>query len=238
LRVLVTRPLPEAEVTARLLRDRGHAALLAPLSRIETAPALAAALTVLPATGATLLTSARAAEAVAGLLPAWAVAQPCLAVGEHTAAAARAAGFRQVVAGAGDGAALLPLIRAAVPTAAPLLYLAGEPRRPELEAALAAAGHDVRVVTTYAAVAATALPEVAVTALRDHAVDAVLHFSPRAAELYARLAVAAVGRAAAAAPRHCCLSAAVAAALVGLAPQQVAIAPRPNQQSLLALLSS
>jgi uroporphyrinogen-III synthase len=85
--VLVTRPHPDNEATARALRDRGFAAALAPMLRFEPV-ALARDL---EGFGAVVVTSANALRAVeAQLAPL--LQLPLFAVGEHTAAEAKRRG--------------------------------------------------------------------------------------------------------------------------------------------------
>lgn len=124
MRVLVTRPQPGADATAARLHAAGHVALVAPLLATE-----ALAWTVPdPLPPAVMLTSAAAArlfDAHAAPPPAL-LARPCFAVGAATAAAARAAGFRDVRAGGGNAQALVDGIAAA--GIAELLHLAGEDR--------------------------------------------------------------------------------------------------------------
>lgn len=98
MRLLVLRPEPGASETAARARALGLEPVVAPLFAIEGVEAPS----VDPAGyDAVLLTSANGARhAPAGL-----TGLPCFAVGESTAAAARAAGFGEVRTGPGDGAA-------------------------------------------------------------------------------------------------------------------------------------
>jgi uroporphyrinogen-III synthase len=122
---------------------------------------------------AILLTSANAARC-AGRVP----EGPCYAVGEATAAAARAAGFAEVRAGPADGAAVAAMMAADGVRRA--LHLCGRDHRPVDHPALAV---ERRIV--YAADAAAELPAAAREALGRFAL--VLLHSPRAAETFARL---------------------------------------------------
>ncbi len=71
--------------------------------------------------------------------------------------------------------------------------------------------------------------------LRARELDAVLHFSPRSAEMFVALARKARLESALRSIRHLCLSAAVAAVL-SEAGARAEIAPRPEEAALLALL--
>jgi uroporphyrinogen-III synthase len=114
---------------------------------------------------------------------------PFHAVGASTAEAARAAGFVQVHAAEGDSHDLARQLLAKVPPGSRILQLAGRPRRDE---AIAALGRHFRltVAETYETVASARLPASLGQMLTDGTLDAVLHFSPRAAVVFADLAQA------------------------------------------------
>jgi uroporphyrinogen-III synthase len=120
--VLVTRPAPDNEATAAALRAQGFDVVLAPMLRFET-------LSLEDETEAdyagVIATSANALRAIAdNPIRARLTALPLFTVGEHTAAAARAIGFQDVVVGIKprdrEAAALPALIEA---------HLNGAPRR-------------------------------------------------------------------------------------------------------------
>ena len=230
MRLLVTRPEPDAARTAASLRARGHAVVLAPLLRIELVDF---ALPYAP-WSAVVMTSANAARAVAEHpRRAALIAREVFAVGRHTADAARAAGFRTVHSADGDKDDLADLLRARRGEAtAPLLYLAGEARAGDL-----AAG-DARVMTvvTYRAVKVQHFaPEVA-AALARREVDGVLHFSTRSAQAYLDCASRAGIRDAALAPVQMCISRQVAQPLAAAGAVAVRIAPRPDGAAMMELV--
>ncbi len=236
MRLLVTRPEPDNARTAERLRARGHDVLLAPLLRSEPVafdlPQVALA--------GVVLTSANAARVLAGHADLAAlVALPAFVVGRRTAAAARAAGFTQVHSADGDKDDLAGLIAAqfaAQQLRGPLVYLAGEDRAGDLAADLRPSGVEVRTVVVYRAVMAAAFPLAAAAALQAGEVDGVLHFSRRSAEAYLACARAGGLRAAALAPVHYCLSAEVARPLAAAGAVRCAVAPRPDEAALLALV--
>src|SRR5262245_25052803 len=92
--LLLTRPEPDAQQTAGLLRARGHDVMIAPLLSIETIPAVDLG----PGPYAALLmTSANAARAIASHPQrSDLVALPVFTVGRKTADAAAGAGFTDV----------------------------------------------------------------------------------------------------------------------------------------------
>lgn len=235
MRILVTRPEPDAARTAALLRARGHDPLVAPLLRIAAVPD--------PALGdgpwaAIALTSANAVSAIVSH-PTQAVLAgvPVFTVGAKTAKAAAAAGLTVTRSADGDVAALAALIAETLgPRAEPVLYPAGEERAGDLEGLLAGHGLSVRTVVVYRAVAETRLPEPVRIALAENTIDGVLHYSRRTADAF--LAALAVEGLAAAnlSVAHYCLSAAVAAPLLAAGAGDVRLAPQPDQNSLFGLL--
>jgi uroporphyrinogen-III synthase len=229
MRVLVTRPDPAR--TAQALGARGHAALMAPLLRIETIEAIFGG-----PFAAVLLTSANAARAVSAH-PRRAELQrlPAYAVGARSAEAARAAGFARVESA--DGA-LPDLVRLVAGRFAGqrLIYLAGEDRSGELAREVAPHGVAVETAVIYRAVAAAALPDDTVQALRSGEVDAALHYSARSATTLLQLAAAAGVLNAVLRLAHYCLSEEVAAPLRQAGAGQVRAAMVPTEAALMALL--
>jgi uroporphyrinogen-III synthase len=228
MRILVSRAPADGERTAARLAARGHAPILAPVTRIEP-------------TGepppqepwdAVLLTSAHAVPMLAGLSR---LDRPVFAVGARTADAAREAGFARVRVGAGDAAALAQLVRAAFELPATFLHVTAPDRKAEPAASLRSAGFRVLVWKAYAARPVERLPEKAIRPLRARHLDAALHFSRRSAELLVGLAEReGLGPALRDVP-HLCLSADAAAPLAAIGATTL-VAPEPNEQSLMALL--
>jgi uroporphyrinogen-III synthase len=230
MRLLVTRPEPDSARTAAVLRAAGHQAVLAPMLRIE---AVADADLGAPPWPGILITSANGARAIAGHPHrAECLALPLLAVGASSAEAARAAGFADVTSADGDAGDLARLAaRRFSGAAGPLLYLAGEDRSGEL----AVEGVTVRTVVVYRAVQAERFPPDADAALRQGRIDGVLHFSRRSVDGYLECGRA-VGDAALR-PVHYCLSARAAAPLKAAGAPRIEVAARPDEASLLALVT-
>src|SRR5690242_15000488 len=102
--ILVTRPHPDNETTALALRARGFDVHLAPLLKFEPVAFQDAGETKY---GGVIVTSANAIRAIVPQLAELNLLKlPLFAVGEHTAAAAREAGFVDVIVAGGDAAAL------------------------------------------------------------------------------------------------------------------------------------
>jgi len=231
MRVLVTRPEPDASRTAAKLEKRGHRVVVDPLLSLEILPP-----PELPAGpfAALAVTSANAMRATAGSGSLCAL--PLYAVGGRTAEAARAAGFAEVHDADGDVAALTRLISASLAPGSRVLYLAGEARAQDLGALLAPARIEVDVLVLYRMRAAQAFGSAA-AALAAGALDAALHFSPQSAATFVALAERHGLIGAALDLRHLCLSAAVAAPLAAIG-ARTEVAAHPREESLAGLLDS
>jgi uroporphyrinogen-III synthase len=186
---------------------------------------------------AVVMTSANAAYAIAKHKRyAELNAMPTIVVGERTAEAARAAGFAHVESAGGDVGALADYVVKHVLRGRSILYLAGADRAGDLGAILNAAGYDVSTIIIYRAVAATALPASAASALKVDDVDAVLHFSRRSAETFLALARDASCLVNVLKCKHFCLSAQVAEPLVGAGAEKLFVAATPDESALLDLV--
>ena len=149
--ILVTRAHPDSETTAGALRARGFEVVLAPMLRFEPAAFHDDADTQY---GAVIVTSANALRGIESQLKDNPLLKlPLFAVGEHTAAAARAIGFKNVTAAQGDATTLRECVLASVKAktlkkASPLLYLAGADLARDLAGELGQRGFTVVTQTT------------------------------------------------------------------------------------------
>ena len=157
MRLLVTRPEPDATRQAEILAARGHEPVVAPLLLIE--PATETTLD-LDGAQALIVTSRNALRALAAHPDrAAALRLPLFAVGEATAKAATELGFAKVTAGPGTGEELSRLIAGTLdPKAGALVHLAGETVAFDMKAALQAKGFALKQPVLYRAVPATRLP--------------------------------------------------------------------------------
>ena len=235
MRLLVTRPEPDAARTATALRACGHSVVIAPLLRIE--PLAAAAIGTGP-WAAVLVTSANIAHAIAGHARRVDLTHlPVFAVGERSANAMRTLGCAQVISAGGNAGDLARIVAAHLNPPARLLYLAGEHRSGDLGGELRTKGFAVETAAIYRAVAADILPPEAAAALAG-GLDGVLHFSRRSAEAYVEAARAAGLLESALQPAHFCLSAQVAAPLQSAGGRLVRVARQPAEAALLDLIGA
>ena len=232
--VLVTRPHPDNEATARALRERGFEVVLAPMLRYEQVPldeALEADL------AGVIVTSANALRAVEGEL-AQLAALPLFAVGNHTADEARRLGFAKVISAEGDAAKLRQRVRKEFKgkEAAKLLYLAGADFSRDLAGELGADGFEVITRTTYRMVALSGFSRETREAFAANEVEAVLHYSQRSARAFLEAARADGVEISALAVPQCCISANVAAILHEAGAVQVLSAASPDENALFGAL--
>ena len=232
MRLLVTRPEPDATRTAAELGARGHTVVVAPLLSVAFPPppadmARPAAIVVTSQNGVRALSRW---PAVAG----WRGA-PVFAAGPATARAMAALGFGDVRTG--DDAARLAetVVGELAPDAGPILYPAARDRGGRLERTLAEAGFELTVVEAYRAEAAPALPGAARVALASGSLDGVLLYSRRTATILRALAGAAGLGEALAALAYFVISTQVVDAL-GAIGATIYVAERPDEDSLLALI--
>jgi uroporphyrinogen-III synthase len=234
-RLLLTRPEPDAQRTAAALRAQGHNVIIAPLLRI--APMADAQIGAGP-WAAILITSTNAASAVVAHARAAELrALEVFAVGRRSADTMAAAGFADVISADGNVSDLARLVAARMQPAAPLLYLAGEDRSGDLAGDLRTRGFAVETAIIYRAVAASNLPPEAADALAG-CIDGVLHFSRRSAEVFVEAARAAGVLESALQAVHFCLSAPIAEPLARAGAAHIRVAERPNEAVLLALIDA
>ena len=241
--LLLTRPEPDAERTASVLRARGHRVTVAPVLRVETIPGADFG----GPFAAVVMTSANAARAIANhprcdeLL-----ALPVFAVGRHTAEAAGAAGFSNVASADGGWRELVRLVasntkakakaKAKAKGATRLLYLPAERPAGDVAGVLTALGRTVETVVLYRTVANPDAARQLRAAFAD-GVDGVLHYSPRSAQAFLAAARSAGALEAALKATHYCLSTGIAAPLEAAGATMVRIARRPKEAALVELLS-
>jgi len=237
--VLVTRPHPDDETTAASLRARGFDVLRAPMLRFEP---VAVHEDMNARYSAVIVTSANALRGIEPHLKGHRMLElPLFAVGEHTAAAARRAGFTHVVSANGDAANLRALVLASLKAkelkkASTLLYLAGAELSRDLASELEESGFRVVTQTTYKMIAVKSLPRETCDAFAANQVEAVLHYSQRSARAFLDAARAAGVEISALAIPQCCISATVASVVRDAGATQVVVAATPDENALLEAL--
>jgi uroporphyrinogen-III synthase len=226
MKLLVTRPLDDAQPLAEKLEGLGHEAVILPLLQIQAREAV-----VLPEGPfqALCVSSANGLAATADLAPYHHV--PFFAIGPQSALEARRQGFDHVHDKGGNVEGLVRVMcKSLKPEHGPILYLSGSETTGDLEGKLKAEGFTVARVVVYDA-APCNIPDMA---QRLDGVDGVLLYSPRTTKLWAAQVKQGHCEERARTLTHFCLSANVAANL----PQGWAkrISRTPDENGMLTLL--
>ena len=233
MRVLVTRPLSDAEELAERLHARGHTTFIEPLIDIVFREGTALDL---DGVQALLFTSANGARAAARRTIERTIR--VLAVGPATGAEARAVGFTNVSESSGEGidALALTVRKQLNPARGTLLHGTGTATAGDMKVALQPSGFTVRTEQLYDARAADSLSRTFTAELTAGRIDAATFFSPRTADRFVTLIRAAKLEAPCEKITALALSDAVANALAPLRFRKVLVAMHPNAAALLDLL--
>ncbi|MFN3859678.1 MAG: uroporphyrinogen-III synthase [Caulobacter sp.] len=222
--VWITRAEPGAAATAARVRALGFQPLVAPLLSVRgigARPDIAGY-------DALVFTSLNGVRFAPPPAVEAADQTPVLAVGDATAEAARAAGHAEVISARGDVSDLARLIGRRFKPGARLLHLSAAEPAGDLAGAVAPLGIVVERATVYETTEIAPDPD----PLRSGQLHAILIHSPRAARALAGW----LGERPLPAPAIC-ISRAAAERLELLAGPRPRIAPFPNEDSLLKVLS-
>jgi uroporphyrinogen-III synthase len=221
LRVAITRSPPDNELTAERVRALGGEPVLVPLLH----PIQVLGDRDITGVQALIFTSANGVRAFANFSPYR--DRPVYAVGETTAAWARAAGFQDVQSADGDGKALLELVKASVdPKGGRVLHISGEHIASDVVAGLSEAGFDAERRIGYRTLTQAQFEEVPPELLQP--LDVVLFHSARAAETFVALGAPNADKLTAA-----CISDAVAQAAGKARWARIIVSPAPRDDALL-----
>jgi uroporphyrinogen-III synthase len=229
MRVLLTRAKEDAARSAASLAALGHESIVSPVIEIIGLPAKLPAQQV----DAVVATSAHAFASVDVRELSY---TPLYVVGERTREAARRVGWNAPIHVSENAKALIVHLRVDSPDARSVLYLAGGHRKPDIEAAAREIGLELNILETYVAREISSLSEEAERALRAGALNGVLHYSRRSAELFIALAQRAELWSQATKLPHFALSRDVEEPLAA-AGARTKVAAHPDEDHLLALLA-
>lgn len=235
MRILITRPEPDATKLAKRLETLDHEATIEPLMSVSFDDADPVDLSEAQAVIATSRNGLAGLEAQGAHKIARAL--PLFAVGKATARTARDLGFELIVTGAGTVHDLVPQIVATCdPQAGFLVYLAGDVTSANLQAELEPHGFRIDAPVVYRMQAAESFTDDTFEQIATGEIDGVLLFSPRTADIYVRLVKKHRVTAPAARMTHYCLSDAVARRLAPLGKIRIETASAPNLDAMLSLL--
>jgi uroporphyrinogen-III synthase len=228
--VLITRSEPGASDTAARVAALGLVPVVVPV--LATRPME----TVLPSSAAIAAVLLTSSSAIPALLPEY-HDLPLLAVGDASAARARAAGFRNVLSAGGDANDLAVLAKTQLrPDLRPILLAVGQLQGNALADNLRAGGFRVLRRVVYSMVPARALTAPALAALRAGQVRAALFFSAETARHFVQLVQSARLGTAMRSVEAISIGQPAAMALGRLKWRRIRVAARPNQDEMLALL--
>jgi uroporphyrinogen-III synthase len=235
-RLLVTRPEPDATILKARLIAQGHEVLVEPLIEIDFEDTDPIEVVGAQALIATSRNGVRALVASPGFEEARFL--PLFAVGPGTAASARAAGFTMVLQGPATGRDLVGFIAEhAEVNGGPLLHLAGDLLAFDFAAELRRLGFTVLQPVVYHSRPVERLSGSIAARLGRNEINGVLLLSPRTATIFTRLVeehgLAEQSRRL----TFYCISHATADRLADLQPFAIEIAREPNVQELLELTS-
>ena len=234
MRLLVTRPEPDASRLAERLTRHGHEPTCVPLLEVV---AVDPGAIDFDGAQAVIVTSRNALRVLSALhLLKKAKDLPLFAVGPATAELARALGFGHVVQGPGDVAGLAHCIVGALkPADGKVIHLAGADLAGDLRGALEAAGFSLDQPVLYRMGQARLAKEGLSAAFDQDPPEGVLLLSPRTAKLCISL-LSKLNLADRIGALHWfCLSPAVAEALTGAGAVNIHVANSPDLKDLLAL---
>ena len=232
LSVLLTRPQADAKENAAELKAARHTTILAPTLDIHVVPSVR----IPDDASALVFTSKNAVHAAAHLAAGF--SGPVFAVGEKTAAAAKDAGFGDVLAGNGNAADLVPIIMAAVDeNAGPVVHLSGVHVRTDIVSLLRVQSRRATRAICYNARPATAWPDEVLAALGAGEVDVALYFSERTAEIAMDLAEKGGVKDALLATPAIALSQEIGLTLQKLGVGHVDVAPTPTFDAMMTSLN-
>ncbi len=232
MKVMITRPQPDADEFAEQCRSAGLDPLAAPLMTVRFHENWETPSDV----GGLAFTSANGVRAFAGASRVRNL--PAFCVGEATADAARTADFATVHTAGGEVVSLAALIvQHAGAISGQVVHIAGAHRAGDLIALLKERGVSARRIVAYETEEAAALPDEAQSAIGGGRALAVALFSPRTAQLFLKLVEDANLTEALTHCRAICLSEAVANVAASAAWRVIDTASERNAAAMVALMA-
>ena len=229
--ILITRPLTEAQLLARSLRQEGYKVLIDPLLQIRS---IECPFIDTRSVQAFVATSMNGIRRLAQLVSHRDI--PLYTVGEISALEAEKMGFNQVYGAQGSITSLLQMMQENIdPKAGKILYFSGQEIKGDLVNVLTQKSFDIERLIVYEALAAQSLQSETKEALITGRLKAILFFSPRTSEIFVNLSsmYAQVFKNI----MIVCLSSEVASPLQKFQWQQILIAPERTGRSMVSLLT-
>ncbi|MFZ0571020.1 MAG: uroporphyrinogen-III synthase [Rhodomicrobium sp.] len=233
MRLLVTRPEPDASALAEELRALGHEAAVQPLLEFrvldfDPAPVIAA--------DALIFTSGNSIRALRERPGFGYSSQSVFCVGSETERRVREGGFKNIAATAATAEELTAKILAAATKGLRLVHVTGEHQAFDLAAALSREGLSIGTLRVYGMEPRCALDSRIAGEVKAGEIGGVILMSPRTAEVFVALCRQHGLFDHTKSLHYFCLASTIADRLRPLEPVHVHVAPRPDRAALLALL--
>jgi uroporphyrinogen-III synthase len=236
MRLLVTRPEPDASALAQELRGLGHEPVLQPLLEFRSEDFDANALKTAEAL---IFTSGNALRALQEKLKLEDIAHvPLFCAGEKTARRASEAGFSCLAATARTAEELAAKIVNRCHKGTRLVHVTGKHQAFDLAGALAREGGSLFTLSVYDMVPRAAFEASLVDAFKSGRIGGVILMSPRTAEIFAGLCAVHGLIENVKGLCYFCLAKTVAKKLEPLDPAYLHIAEIPSRTALLALIAA
>ena len=236
-RILITRPIADADALKPLLMQMGFDTVCEPMLHIVPLKDAEEHYRVACSNHwqAALVTSKNALPVMAAISAERAL--PLLAVGQTTAEIALKCGFTTCAYAGGNITSLIAMLEKYYsPALGKLLYLSGKDTATDLPNILSEKGFTVTQLMLYEAQATEHIADETVQLIRQKAIDGVLFFSMRTAMIFHQLAAENGIEEALPYCEAFCLSPAIAVVLRGKGWKKIHISEEPNQKSLLLKL--
>ena len=227
MRLLMTRPEPDASLSAQRLRSLGHEVIVSPVLQVTYSNELLS----WKSDAALVVTSKNGVRALDALVTdEMRKKATVFTVGDATAALASNAGFMSVTSASGTVDDLVDLI--AGKKLAQVHYICGRDRNDGLETKLQRLGILIKSAERYHADFASCLNEEAIKAFKNQDIDGVLLYSTRSAEAFNHLLKANKVSYSTKQMTYFCLAKAITSVLDREMGIHAVVADRPNEQSL------
>lgn len=229
----MTRPEPDASLSAERLRALGHDVIISPLLEVKFSDAPLS----WEANTEIIVTSKNGVRALASLAhETMRVHAPIIAVGDATAALAKQAGFANVFSASGTTEDLVALIADKKPNK--LLYICGRDRKSNLEEKLHTLGIPLNIAERYHADFVKVLHEETQKALINQSIDGILFYSARSAQAFQKLIDQNLVSYMTNTMTYFCLAKDVSSVFDSSCGIEIAIANHPTEQSLFEAIQT
>lgn len=185
--ILITRPVEEARVFARKLKQEGLHAMVEPMLEIEHKEFEVPDIEKYQGIVFTSVNAVRGLAAQLGAKGIKAIDYPAYCVGDRTAKEARTQGFEKVFSAKGTADELIEMISKKITSKElPLLYVKGEHTARPVDKILKELGFRLNSIVVYTAKPVKSLSPECLMAIRNGRLEAITFFSKRTVDTFVR----------------------------------------------------